>query len=151
MELSNQGLHFMNHSKYNPKYDPKHSSNQHATTTPAAQASTVAPVVNTQPAPATTVPQTATNSHDQVIADPIRQDGKPESLDAPVAMKADAAISDKDSDASISDSHQPATGNNIHAVREPSALTGGLPELPVAKTNGETGENTPGLTAKTVS
>ncbi|MGB9429676.1 MAG: hypothetical protein WCC11_07355 [Gammaproteobacteria bacterium] len=141
----------MNHSKYNPKYDPKHSSYQPQATAPVVQAPTVKLAMNTQPAQATTAPQIATKSHAQVITDPNRQDSKSDSQNAPVAVKADAAISDKDMDTSISDSRQPVTAKSVHAVREPSAMTGGLPELPAAKMNRETGENTPGLSAKTIS
>lgn len=141
----------MHHSKYNPKYDPKYSSNRHETAAPVAQAPAVTPPVNTEPAPAIVAPQIVTKSHDQVVTDPNHQDMKSDSQDAPVAVKADTAISDKDLDAPISDSRQPAAGKSIHAVREPSALTGGLPESPVAKTSRETGENPPGPSGKMVS
>jgi hypothetical protein len=114
----------MNHSKYNPKYDPKNSAYQPQTTAPVEQLPAVAPAVDTLPAQA---------------------------VESPLAMQTPAAITDKDLDASISDSNQPATGQGLHAEREPSALTGGLPELPAAQTDSETGEKTPALSAKPIS
>lgn len=84
----------MKHSKYNPKYDPKHSSYQLQATAPVDQIPVVTPVANTPRA------QVATS---------------------------------------------------LQAVRKPSALTGGLPELPAAQTDSETGEKAPGLSAKSIS
>lgn len=138
----------MHHSKYNPKYDPKHSSNRHETAALVMPAPAVTPAVNTEPAQATAAPQIATQSHDQVVTDPNHQDMKSDSQDAAVAIPVDAAISDKDMDAPIGDSCQPSAGKNVHAVREPSALTGGLPELPVAKTGRKTDDETPGPSGK---
>ncbi|MHB8404900.1 MAG: hypothetical protein ACYDCJ_05730 [Gammaproteobacteria bacterium] len=140
----------MNHSKYNPKYDPKHTSTQPQAAVPVVQAPAVTPVVNTPPAQAATAPPTETRNPDEVIAEPNRQDAKADSQDVPVAMNAAAPVTDKNPDVSISDGREPAIGNSVHAVREPSALTGGLPELPAAQTDSETGENTPGLSAKAI-
>ncbi len=141
----------MNHSKYNPKYDPKHTSNQPQATVPVVQAPAVTPAMNTPLAQAATAPPTETRNPDEVIAEPNRQDAKADSQDVPVAMNAAAPVTDKNPDVSISDGREPATGNSVQAVREPSALTGGLPELPTAQTDSETGENTPGLSAKAIS
>jgi len=141
----------MNHSKYNPKYDPINISNQPQATAPVEQIPVVTPVVNTPPAQAATSPQAVTRNSDTMIAEPNRQDAMSDSQDAPVAIQTPATITDKDMDASISDSSQPATGQGLHAGREPSALTGGLPELPAAQTHSETGEKTPGLLAKSIS
>ena len=139
----------MRHSKYNPKYDPKHSSNRHETAALVMPAPAVTPAVDTQPVQATAAPQIATKSHEQVVMDGNHQEMKSDSQDAPVAKEVDAPISDKDMDAPISDSRQPAADKNVPAVREPSALTGGLPELPVTKASPETDENTPDLSDKT--
>ena len=139
----------MNHSKYNPKYDPKHTSNQPQATAPVVQAPAVTPAVNSPQA--ATAPPTETRNPDEVVAEPNRQDTKADSQDAPVAMNAAAPVTNENPDASISDGREPAIGNSVHAVREPSALTGGLPELPAAQTDNETGENTPGLSAKSIS
>ncbi|MBU6470656.1 MAG: hypothetical protein KGQ68_08225 [Gammaproteobacteria bacterium] len=147
---SNQGLNFMHHSKYNPEYDPKHSSNRPETAAlvrpvPAA----LTPAVDIQPVQASAAPQIATRSDDPVVTGPNRQDGKADSQDAPVTIAVEAAASSKDMDAPIGDNRQPAADKNVHAEREPSALTGGLPELPVTKANPETRENTPDLSGKT--
>lgn len=141
----------MNHSKYNPKYDPKNNAYQPQAAAPAEQIPAVTPVVNTPPAQAAASPQTKTSNSDAVIAEPNRQAAQLDSQDAPVAMQTPAAITDKDMDVSISEGSQPAACQSVHAVREPSALTGGLPELPAAQTDSETGEATPGLFAKSIS
>jgi len=97
----------MNHSKYNPKYDPKHSSYQPQAAAPVMQV------------PAAVTPA-VTTSHAEVIAEPNRLDAKSDSQDAPVAMKAAAPKTGKDNDALISD-------------------------------GSETGEKTPGISAKSIS
>ena len=142
---------FVKHSKYNPKYDPKHSSYQPRATAPVDQIPVVTPVASIPSAQAAASPQAETRNSDAVIANPNREAAQSDSQDAPVAMQTSAAITDRDMDTSISDSRQPATGQNAHAVREPSALTGGLPELPAAQTDSETGEKTPGLSTKPIS
>ncbi|MDE2464527.1 MAG: hypothetical protein KGO02_12535 [Alphaproteobacteria bacterium] len=134
----------MQHSKC----DPKHDSNPNETAAPVVQAPTVTPAGNTEPAQAIAAPQIATQSDAQVIADPNHQDMKSDSQDAPVDVKADAAISDQDMDAPIRDRRQPTAGKSVHAAREPSALTGGLPELPVAKMGRKTDDKTPGPSGK---
>jgi hypothetical protein len=139
----------MNHSKYNPKYDPKNISNQSQTTAPVEQAPTVTPVVNTSFVQAATSPQTVASNSDAVIVEPSYQDAKSDSQDSSVPTKAAAATTDRGMDVSISDQH--VIGQGLHAVREPSALTGGLPELPAAPTHRETGEKTPELSAKAIS
>lgn len=139
----------MRHSKYNPKYDPKHSSNRHETAALVMPAPAVTPAMNIESAQATAAQKIATQNHDQVVTDPNQQDMKSETQDAAVAKTVDAAISDQDMDAPISDSRQPIADKNVHAVREPSALTGGLPQLPATKANRETDENTPDLSDKT--
>ncbi|HVA55533.1 MAG TPA: hypothetical protein VNI53_07035 [Gammaproteobacteria bacterium] len=141
----------MRHSKYNPKYDPRHSSYQQQAAAPVEQIPVVTPVASTPPAQAATSPQAVTGNSDAVIAEPNRQVAKSNDMGTPESLKAAASITDKDMDASISDSSQPATGQGLHAGREPSALTGGLPELPAAQTDSETGEKTPGLLAKSIS
>lgn len=139
----------MHHSKYNPKYDPKHSSNRPETAalvTPVP--ATLTPAVDIQPVQATAVPQIATKSHDPVVADPNHQDMKSDSQGAPVDVKADAAISGKDMHAPVRDRRQPAAGKSVHAAREPSALTGGLPDPAAAETGRAAGENAPDLSGK---
>ena len=138
----------MHHSKYNPKYDPKHSSNRHETAALVMPAPAVTPAVDTEPVQITAFPQIATQSHDNVVTDSNKQDMKSDSQDAAVAITVDAAISDKDMDAPIGDNREPAAGKNVYAVREASALTGGLPEPPVAKANRESEENMPGPSGK---
>jgi hypothetical protein len=140
----------MNHSKYNPKYDPKNSAYQPQAAATVGQISTITPVVNTPPVLAAASPQTETSNSDAVIAEPNRQAAQSDSQEAPVAMQTPAAVADSETDAAISDSRQPALGQGSHAVREPSALTGGLPELPAAQTDSETGKKTPGLSAKSI-
>ncbi|MDE2090297.1 MAG: hypothetical protein KGJ08_00150 [Gammaproteobacteria bacterium] len=74
-----------------------------------------------------------------------------QAAESPQAMQTPATITDKDMDVSISDGSQPAASQSVHAMREPSALTGGLPELPAVQADSETSKATPGLSAKPIS
>jgi hypothetical protein len=141
----------MSHSKYNPKYDPKHSAYQPQATAPVAQIPAVTPAVTTPPAQAAVSTQAETKNSDTLIAETNRQATQSDSQDAPLAMQTPAAVTDRDMDASISDNRQPATRQNAQAVREPSALTGGLPELPATPMHSETGEKALELSAKSIS
>jgi hypothetical protein len=136
---------FMNHSKYNPKYDPKNSAYQPQTTAPVEQIAATTPAVITPSAQAQ-ASNSATKS-----PKPNRQATSSDSQETPLAMQTLAAVADSEMDAVISDSRQSATGKSAPGVREPSALTGGLPELAVAPKHSETGEKTPELSAKSIS
>lgn len=135
----------MNHSKYNPKYDPKNTVKNPDATAPVVQAPAVTPAVNAAPAQPALRLQTEIKSHDKVIAEPNHQDARSDFHDYLAATTTPAVITDKDSDATISNGDLPAAG---HVVREPSALTGGLPELSAAQTDSESAEKMPGLSAK---
>jgi len=143
----------MNQSKYNPKLDPKSSSYQpnaklasvEVPTSPAAQA------VNAQPAAVASIPQAAVLNHDEVEAEKIRQDAKAHYQGPAAVVQAVAAVDEKSESAMISEGGNTASGDMLHAVREPSALTGDLPPVIEAVVASEGGETAPVISAKTLS
>ena len=135
----------MNQSKYNQKYDPKHNGSQ--------------PAVTPVSVPVSASAQTVLKSNSEILGDKKALDTKPaqpvaapqpeaKSQAAPAAVQAAAPSDTKSGEAMVSEGGHTATANVPHAVREPSALTGGLAPLPAAITDGE---KAPAILAKPIS
>jgi len=115
----------MNHSKYDPKLDPKNNPNSPKTDTALAA-----------PAASVDVPKTA--------------EAAPAVGPAPIAAPAQTAATPADTagQAMVNEGGNSVVIDGPRAVREPSALTGDLPEAPAARGNGAAGPQTPTLQAK---
>jgi hypothetical protein len=117
----------MNHSKYNSKFDPKNKPNS-----PKTDVTTVAPVASVD-VPKT--PAAAPAASPAPIAAPVQAATTP-------TEKAGQAMVNEGGNSVVIDADAP------RAVREPSALTGDLPEVPAVRSNGAAGPQTPALQAK---
>ena len=115
----------MNHSKYNAKYDPKNNPSS-----PKTDAKPAAPVASVD-VPKT--PEVASVTSPAVSPAPVQAVSTP-------AAKAGEAMVNEGGNSVVMDAPR--------AVREPSALTGDLPEVPAAHSNGAAGPQTPVLQAK---
>lgn len=136
----------MNHSKYNQKYDPKHNGSQPVVTPVSATAPTV--VKSDTAAQADKKVLDSKPAEAAVAAQP---EAKADGQAAPATLRATAPADANGSEAMVSEGGHTATASVPHAVREPSALTGGLAPLPAAKVEDETGEKAPALSAKPLS
>jgi hypothetical protein len=151
----------MNHSKYNQKYDPKHNGSQPAVTPVSVPVSATAPTVVKSYAEAQADKKAleTKNGTSGVHAKPAEPVAAPQreaksqadGHAAPAKLQAAAPSDTKSGEAMVSEGGHTATANVPHAVREPSAPTGGLAPLPAAHTDSETGEKAPAISAKPIS
>ncbi|HLW74913.1 MAG TPA: hypothetical protein VKT74_07590 [Gammaproteobacteria bacterium] len=135
----------MNHSKYNPQLDPKNIANQPKTIAQTSKAPMSANVPN--PADVTVTPDgnAASKPADLKV---VQGNFTPGPQASPAPMQAASPPTVNAGEAMINEGGNSVRVDASHPGHQPSALTGGLPELPAARGDGAAGEAAPALQAK---